>query len=283
MDFYLIYKSLIHPGYRGYVTAFTLEERLLHIKEAQRTLPTTIPWLTDDMDDRLSKAVSEHPNSEWILGPDGEILVKRAWSDPKQLRKDLIELVGPVENPTRPEDIDLKLERAPVEAKPLRKLKCPAGSKPLEVRPLGDGPFYVKPRVEASPGLLKKGEGKLWVQLRNDPVYRVHWNNLAGPIRVHFEGEGVSLNGKSYTGEKPETEWDDAPREFLFDVSWPDASKELKLLLDCWICDDKNTWCKAFRYEYVMTRKQDKQGGWRLKGILKKLINLKDSRDGSGK
>ena len=38
VKFFHIYKYLAHAGRKGYVQPFTLEERLLHVKEAQRTL-----------------------------------------------------------------------------------------------------------------------------------------------------------------------------------------------------------------------------------------------------
>ena len=38
VKFYHMYEALAHPELDGYVTPFTLEERLIQVKEAHRTL-----------------------------------------------------------------------------------------------------------------------------------------------------------------------------------------------------------------------------------------------------
>ncbi len=43
--FYYVYKALAHPEYNGYVAPYTLEDRLMHVAEAERTLGSRIPWL----------------------------------------------------------------------------------------------------------------------------------------------------------------------------------------------------------------------------------------------
>ena len=53
VKFYYIYKALAHPESNGYVQPFTLKERLLHVKEAQRTLGSRFTWLADNMENEV--------------------------------------------------------------------------------------------------------------------------------------------------------------------------------------------------------------------------------------
>ena len=63
-------------------------------------------------------------------------------------------------------------------------------------------PFYMKLRAEADDALLSSGEGTLYVGFHVDPLYHVHWNNLAAPGIFPdasgiwpWYGEGFSLIG----------------------------------------------------------------------------------------
>ena len=98
VKFFFIYKTLAHPELAGdYVQPFTLDERLAHARQAEKQLGATIPWLVDAMDNRLKHALGDRPNSEFIIDPKGKVVRKRAWSHPAQVRKDLEELVGKVD------------------------------------------------------------------------------------------------------------------------------------------------------------------------------------------
>ena len=59
------------------------------------------------MDNEFKHAMGDRPNSEFVIGPEGTIVRMRDWSNEEALRADLTELVGPVENPTNPQDLDL--------------------------------------------------------------------------------------------------------------------------------------------------------------------------------
>ena len=91
----------------GYVTPFTLEERLMHVEEAKRTLGSRFTWIVDNMDNEFKHAMGNAPNSEWIIDEDNIIVARRGWSRPADLRADLEEFVGTVENPTRVQDLDM--------------------------------------------------------------------------------------------------------------------------------------------------------------------------------
>ena len=47
----------------------------MHVDEAKRTLGSRIPWICDNMDNDLKHALCNRPNSEFIIDPDGKIVV----------------------------------------------------------------------------------------------------------------------------------------------------------------------------------------------------------------
>ncbi len=146
MQVYFVYKSLAHPegGSNSYVQPFTLEERLMHVAEARRTLGATVPWLCDTMANDLKHALGDRPNSEFVLDPEGRIVSMRDWSNPDTLRSELEGLVGKVDNPTRIADLDLKIETTPKPAASgvVPRIKLPGGLQPLLVEPqAGKTPF----------------------------------------------------------------------------------------------------------------------------------------------
>ena len=81
----------------------------MHVEEAKRTLGSEIPWLVDRMDNQIKHALGDKSNVELILDPQGRVVHKLAWSDPEKLRNKLVELVGRVDNPTRVEDLNMKM------------------------------------------------------------------------------------------------------------------------------------------------------------------------------
>ncbi len=63
--FYYVYKALAHPERDGYVEAFTLKERLMHVREAERRLGSRIPWLADGMSNNLKSALGGAQTPSW--------------------------------------------------------------------------------------------------------------------------------------------------------------------------------------------------------------------------
>ncbi len=166
--FYYIYKALAHPELDGYITPFTLEERLMHVAEAQHKLGSEVTWPCDTMANEAKHALGDAPNSEFIFDPEGRLVVRRRWSDPAALRQDLARLVGPAESRTQVSDLNLPSppppERAPTGVVP--RLEVPWGMIPLKSEPIPDEketPFYAKLRVEAERSLLQEGKGKLYL------------------------------------------------------------------------------------------------------------------------
>ena len=86
MDFFYVYKSLAHPEKDGYVQPLILDERLAHIAAARERLDTRIPWLADSMKNDLKHAFGDRNNSEFVISPEGKLVIARSWSDPEQLR-----------------------------------------------------------------------------------------------------------------------------------------------------------------------------------------------------
>lgn len=253
----------------------TLDERLAHIADAKRKHDTRIPWLADSMTNDLKHAFGDRNNSEFIISPEGEVLVARDWSDPEKLRAELEEFVGKSETLTEISDLDRNLERAAPETIAARgvvpRVKRPSGATPLLAKAVlkEDGakaqPLYVKLRAEAPKSLLQGGKGQLYLGFHLDPVHHVHWNNLAAPLKFEITApEGIEFS--AVTGEAPKVgkaEADLDPREFLIDVDFGgERPKEpLKLRVDYFACDDGDQWCKAVSQEYTIEWREDRDGG----------------------
>ena len=268
VKFYYIYKALAHPGLHGYVTPYTLEERLMQVQEAKRTLGSRIPWLSDTMSNDLKHALGDASNPEFIIDPEGKLANKRMWSDPEGLREDLARLVGQVENPTRIADLDLEIppprEQAAKGVVP--PIELPRQMLALEVDPVATDdnvPFYVKLRAEADRDLLRQGAGKLYLGFHLDPIYAVHWNNLVDPL--HFElklprGTASPLSG---AGPKVDVESDSDPREFLIDVDAWQSEAPLQATISYFACDDAETFCIPVTQQFQISLERDPDGGRR--------------------
>lgn len=269
VKFYYIYKSLAHPENNGYVRPYTLQDRLKHIQEAKRRLGTQIPWICDTMKNDVKHALGDRPNSEFIIDPKGIIIVKRSWSNPSQLRSDLEKLVGPVARPTTVADLDLKQEVRPKPAASgvVPRIELPGRMQPLVIKPgKSEHPYYVKLRAEGDASLLRGGKGTLYLGFRLDPLYDVHWNNLADPIRWRIEAPpGVTVTPAKGEGPKVSVEADVDPREFLVRVDAGNARQpKLELSVSYVVCNDAEGWCKTIEQKYVVELAVDRDGGWKM-------------------
>ena len=266
VKFYYVYKSLAHPETNAFVRPFSIKERLMHVQEAKRRLSTEFSWICDTMTSDVKNALGQAPNSEFVVDPDGIIVRKRVWSDPKQLREDLNELVGPVENPT--ETVDLAF-RSPDqdEGRPasevVDRIKPDSPTSALNIEPLASElPHYIKLRAEANRALADTGQGQMYLGFHIDPIYRVHWNNLAEPPRFELSlPEGVHATPQSASGPKLEVKADVDPREFLVDVT---GFTDEPILLKVWYfaCDDAESFCVPVEQEYKIYPTTDPEGGW---------------------
>ena len=265
VQFYYVYKNLAHPEYNNYIAPFTLEERLLHVREAQRTLGSRIAWLSDGMSNDLSKSLGGVPNAELLIDPEGKVIARRVWSDPTALREDLERHVGKVDRPTQVADLDMKTQPPPpTVAKGIVPRLETGPMMPVVIEPdtSSEAPFYVKLRAEVDETFLNTGDGKLYLGFHLDPLYRVHWNNLVAPIHWTLDlPEGVVASPSSGDGPQLTEEADADPREFLIDLSTQDREQPLSVTATYFACDDANTFCTRLEQTYSIVLTRDRQGG----------------------
>lgn len=295
VHFYFVYKALAHPELAGnYIQPFTLEERLTQAQQAGKQFGTQIPWIVDAMDNRFKRAMGDRPNSQFLVGPDGTIVRKRAWANAVEVRKDLEELVGPVDHITREEDLHLTLGLPPKSAAP-RGVLPPvprAGLQPILAEPQlvpGGQPFFAKLRAEADQELILGGAGKLYLGFHLDPFHNAHWNNLTKSLSFSIEQvDGVVID--QWTGAAPSVEIasDADPREFMLSVDkWP-TDQPLKLSVTYYACVGEEA-CHAVKQDYVIHRQRDIDGGgarssgaglWNADEFARQLMRGDADRDG---
>ena len=210
---------------------------------ATRQLDTRISWLADTMSNALKHALGDRPNSEFIISPEGKILVARSWSDPVRLRADLEKMVGKTKTVSNPSDLDRKPKTAiisKIASGVVPRVEKPEGAMAVIARPVirkeadkeKQEIFYVKLRAEADRSLMMNGMGKLHLGFHLDPVHTVHWNNLADPLRFEFKSiDGVDFSMQKGVSPKVEIASDIDPREFLLDVKGSRGRIEEKLML----------------------------------------------------
>lgn len=267
MQFYYVYKTLAHPETNGYVSPYSLQERLLHVQEARRSLRTQFQWICDTMTNDVKHALGDAPNSEFVTDPDGIVVRKRVWSRPAQLRSDLEELVGPVEQPTDPNELDVGFtdDVRQVATDVVQRVKPAAATRPLRIEPLEseDGmPFYVKLRAEADDDLLKTGQGEMYLGFHLDPIYGVHWNNRSEPLGFELAPpDGTEVTPAAATAPRVEVAADADPREFLVQVNGA-GDEPLRLTVRYFACDDAETFCVPVSQQYAIHWDVDPEGGW---------------------
>lgn len=265
--FFFIYKTLAHPELSGnLVQPFTLQERLIHAKNAQAQLGSTIPWLVDAADNRLKHALGDRPNSEFVIDPEGKVARKRAWSHPAQLRKDLEALAGPSPTTTSEDDIRLAIKpppKSPAERGVVPRLKRPR-MQPIVMEPViekGGAPFFAKLRAEADGPLLNSGKGKLYLGFHLDPIHDAHWNHLNEPLSFQLiPPKSASFPTTTGSGPKLAAGSDCDPREFLVDVeNWPESTN-LEVVVRYSACVGEIE-CHTVSQKYILRRKRDIDGG----------------------
>jgi hypothetical protein len=267
VNFYYIYKPLAHPEYQNYISPINIQERLMHVTEAKRRLGSSITWLADNMNNEYHDASGQTPNSEIVINPDGIIEVSRSWSDPEALRKDLVRLVGDIDNETQISDLNLPTQpMIPTVAKGVvPRVKKTEQFQPMESEAIQETsrvPFYTKLRVEGTNELFTTGTGTMYVGFHLDPLYRVHWNNEAPPMQFEIiTPEGVSITPSKVIGPSPEVAADADPREFLLEVDAAEAGGELDLQVKYYACDDALTFCVPVTQDYRVTLARDSSHG----------------------
>ena len=267
VQFYYLYKQLAHPELDSYVDPFTLEERLMHVRQAEVQLGSRIPWIADSMTNELKHALGDMPNSEFIVDPDGRVVARRAWNDPTALRQDLERLIGPVENPTRVSDLDLVTEPAVLTVAKgiVPRVELPGRMATLRVEPIldeTDYPFYTKLRADVDQQFLRTGSGTLYLGFHIDPLYHMHWNNEAPPLEyVVTAPTSVQVTPAAAAFAVVEEPADADPREFLVDIRADDRGQPLDLRVTYYACDDANTFCVPVTQRYAVHLEVDANAG----------------------
>lgn len=264
VEFFYVYKSVEHPEINNFVSAYTLEERLMHVAEAKRRFNTEIPWLCDTMENDMKSILGRAPNGEYIVGPDGKLLKKYFWSNPARLRSDLAELVGESETVTKVEDLETSfaVETREVASGVVPKVELPRGLVPMKLKPILDdaNPFFAKLRVETTRNFFSTGKGKMYFGLHLDPLYKVHWNNRAGKVTIKLEApEGATLSETELAFPEVAEDADIDPRVFLVDIEGHEPGRAMRAVVIYTVCDDAETFCVTVEQEYKlpMTRGRD--------------------------
>lgn len=266
VNFYYVYKRLAHPETNNFVEPATLEERLLHVAEAKRMTGTSIPWIADAMDDRMTKAYGGPYNGEFVIAPDGKVVRQRFWSNPTELRADLTALVGPVETPTKIADLPVRFRAEPrkIASNVVPRIDLPKGLSPVQVQHTqpGEHPIFVKLRAELTKKPDAKGKRKMYLGFYVDPIHRVHWNNAAGPVEVEILAQADSgIASTKLLGPKVQQSADIDARMFLVDVDkGADATDSenatsFKIKLRYVVCDDAETFCFPITQEFDVSLK----------------------------
>lgn len=264
----------------------------MHIAEAKRMTGTDIPWLCDSMDDAFTKAFGGTYNGEFVIDPQGRIVKQRFWSNPHTLRADLTSLVGEVANPTKIEDLPVRFRPEPREIASgvAPKIELPSGLAPVRIKYLpisGDRPFYVKLRAELTEQRNAEDQQQLYLGFYMDPIYRVHWNNAAGPIEVEIDADtSLELSQNKLVGPKLEEAADVDPRMFLIGLNVDSKpTGPMRVKIQYVVCDDAETFCVPITQEYEVSLEPANNGSTRpgifldrIFGDVKKFDKNKDGK-----
>ena len=265
----------------SYVDPLTLEERLAHVAEADKNFNTEFDWICDNMDNELKHAFGERPNSEFVIDPEGKVIIKRAWSSPQTLREDLAKLVGASETETKVADLGYEIKTRPEQVAKgvVERVSLPGGMVALKssLESVDGAPgdeLFVKLRAEAEPSLMDGENGKLYVGFHVDPIYSVHWNNDAMSVRYKLNlPEGITTEKLEGEFAKVDVKADADPREFVFDLEVGDEipSEPIEVTIYCMICDDEETFCtpitEVFHVHLERDRELGRRGGMRGGGM----------------
>ena len=296
VKFYYVYKALAHPERNGYITPFTIEERLMQVQEAKQKLGSRIDWLCDTMDNELKHALGNAQNSEFVFDPDGVVVHRTPWSDPEKLRKILSDLVGPAEKTTEVDDLRMNMEALQPSDSSITgvvpRLQVTERMQPLRIEPLIEtegAPFYVKLRAEVSPKFFDAKKGKLYLGFFLDRLYEMHWNNLVKPLEFELTTPpAVIVDPSMGSGPKVEAAADKDPREFLLDITAESLGKPLHLSVRYFACDDADTFCIPVTQKYSVLLERDPDGGTRTSGRRRRPGDFVErfkamDQDGDGK
>ncbi len=296
VQFLIIYKSIVHPGTNGIIDAFTKEERLMQLALAKKRLGTTVPIVSDSLDGDIVKALKSAPNAEFVIDADGKVVYRKFWHDPAALRTYLEEQVGKVDNPTKVQDLNMKLvfPKAGAPRGLVKPLKLPGRMAILKTAPelpqdadtkTAAPPFFAKLLAEGDREAMSGGKGKLYLGFYLDPVYQVHWNNPAGGLSFTIDDPNDD-KFEPVVGQTPkyEHEADVDPREFVIDFQAPSRGAQLRLTVRYTICDDNGKFCMPVEQHYSLEMRRKPGGASRAGDWMLELVGdpMSYDKDGNG-
>ncbi len=176
---------------------------------------------------------------------------------------------GAIDNPTTVADLDLPRPdyySPTVATGVVERVQLPGRMSAVKIAltaSKNELPAYAKLRVEAEPGVLSAGSGILYLGFHLDPIYQVHWNNLAPQPELAIRApDGVILTPATAKFPEVEVEADADPRELLVEVSASEVPDEpLELTATYYACADDNTWCIPVTQSYDIWLQADPDGG----------------------
>ena len=123
----------------------------------------------------------------------------------------------------------------------------------LKYAPKADQTLYVKLRAEMTLEPVK-GRYQMFLGFYVDPIYKTHWNNKAGPVRVDIEApKEMRCDDRVLYGPEVEAGADVDPRMFLLSFADKGDSAPIQLKLHYVICDDAETFCQPITQHFEVT------------------------------
>ncbi|MEL7498341.1 MAG: hypothetical protein AAFN77_12085 [Planctomycetota bacterium] len=267
VQFFYVYKNLAHPEVNNFVPVVSIEERLLHIKRAKEMMKTDMNWICDTMKNDVKDRFGGTYNGEFIIDPDGKLLKKRFWSDPVQLRKDLVEIIGPVDKVTEVADLPTVFTPEPrkIASNVMPRPIMPPRLMPMDAKPhKSDDPFFAKLRIEANSEFYRGAKGKIFFTVYLDPIHKVHWNNLAGKVKLEIDAKEDEFEFSKTKFESLDAKVDaDVDPRWMLCSAQAMNTKPFNVKLTYTICDDAETFCKEVVQEYVVNPAPNRNGGTR--------------------
>lgn len=105
-DFYVLYTREAHPG-ENYPAHETFSDKVSNAHDMKRLENIERPILIDDLDGTMHRDYGARPNSIYVIGSDGVVLLRADWNDPKLLRAQLDRLLENHGNASGLEPLDV--------------------------------------------------------------------------------------------------------------------------------------------------------------------------------
>jgi hypothetical protein len=154
----------------------------------------------------------------------------------------------------------------------------------LNLSPISDkeNPFFAKLRVEAT-RQLPTGNGKMLFSVYLDPIYKVHWNNRAGKVKIDVKSdETILIEPDTFVSQEVKEDADIDPRQFLVDATTFGEASPIRVKVTYTVCDDAETFCKEVTQEYQVNIIPDRNFGTRPGIFLNEMFAQVREMDKNG-